>query len=317
MSLMTPERIDDLVAHTGHEWRAAIDRWTQRDRVVLYDELPTILGRAVCAWAGVPLGPDEATARIRDLRSLFDDAGQVGWRHVRSRLARKRLEAWLSRWVVAVRENPSLAPEGSPAAVMVRHRDRVGDLLPPRIVAVELLNLLRPTVAVSVYIVLVAHALHENPSCIPRLKDNPEYVACFIEEVRRFYPFFPAVIARVREDFVWQGRHFPRGARALLDLYGTNHDPTAWEKPELFRPERFINWPRHAFSFIPQGGGDANQTHRCPGEDIVKALMRQAVEVLTQWIRYEVPWQVLAIDRKRLPAVPRSGFVIKNVKIKL
>jgi len=41
--------------------------------------------------------------------------------------------------------------------------------------------------------------------------------------------------------------------------------------------------------------------------------MRQAVEVLTQWIRYEVPWQVLAIDRKRLPAVPRSGFVMNNI----
>ena len=39
---------------------------------------------------------------------------------------------------------------GSAAEQVAAHRDEHGALLPPRIAAVELLNLLRPTVAVSV-----------------------------------------------------------------------------------------------------------------------------------------------------------------------
>lgn len=64
---------------------------------------------------------------------------------------------------------------------------------------------------------------------------------------------------------------------------------------------------------FPQGGGD-HANHRCPGEWIVLALMRQAVEILTRRIRYDVPEQGLDTDWGWLPALPRSRFVIRNVR---
>ena len=100
----------------------------------------------------------------------------------------------------------------------------------------------------------------------------------------------------------------------LLDLYGTNHDPRTWHDPETFRPERFLDWGGSPFDFIPQGGGDHHHGHRCPGEWIAIELMKVAADFLARRIVYDVPEQDLRINYSRLPALPRSRFVIGNVR---
>lgn len=67
---------------------------------------------------------------------------------------------------------------------------------------------------------------------------------------------FPAAAARVWQAFEWKGHQLPGGRRALLDLYGTNHDARTWDAPEAFRPERLHRWNGSPFNFISQGGGD-------------------------------------------------------------
>jgi fatty-acid peroxygenase len=179
---------------------------------------------------------------------------------------------------------------------------------------VELLNLLRPTVAVSVFITFAALALHEHPECRARLAAREAgYAHGFAQEVRRFYPFFPFVGARVKRDFEWRGYPFPRGRRVLLDLYGTDHDSRSWPEPERFLPERFQGWDGDPFAFIPQGGGDPAHGHRCPGETVTIGLLESASQFLASRVTYDVPEQDLRIDRSRLPALPRSRFVIRNV----
>ncbi|MDS4015313.1 MAG: cytochrome P450, partial [Candidatus Accumulibacter sp.] len=103
------------------------------------------------------------------------------------------------------------------------------------------------------------------------------------------------------------------GRRVILDLYGTNHDARTWDSPEAFWPERFRAWDGSPFNFVPQGGGDHNADHRCAGEWITIQLMKQASDVLTRRIRYQVPEQDLRIDYSRLPALPQSRFIISRV----
>jgi len=121
---------------------------------------------------------------------------------------------------------------------------------------VELFNFIRPAVAIDRFITFSALALHEHPESFDVLQRDPRGDDAFVQEVRRFYPFFPFVVARVRADFEWEGLRFRRGTRTLLDIYGTNHDPRVWKDPERFRPERFDGWNGSAFNFIPQGSGD-------------------------------------------------------------
>ena len=100
----------------------------------------------------------------------------------------------------------------------------------------------------------------------------------------------------------------------MLDLHGINHDERVWQEPETFHPQRFLQWNGDAYAFVPQGGGSHQLQHRCPGEWITVALMRTAIELFTQTIRYNVPPQDLSVDATRLPALPRSRFVISAVR---
>lgn len=313
MSLVTAERISELARVCAEQWVIFSRRWATAGEVTLYDELHQLLTRAVCAWAGVPLAESEVSERTRELVAMFDKAGSVGPAHLWSRIARKRAERWIAQLVRQIRTGQFEVPTGSAAQVIALHRDLHGALLEPRIAAVEILNVLRPIVANAVFIVFAAHALHMYPEVRRRLGSDANDAESFAQEVRRFYPFFPSVIARTRCEFEWSGYQFPASRRVMLDLYGTNHDVRAWEAPDQFRPDRFRSSPQ-PFAFVPQGGGDYHTNHRCPGEGISIQLLKLAVNFLVRRLRYQVPEQDLSIQYSRLPALPVSRFVISHVK---
>ena len=315
MSLMTPEAITALADLVAEGWRARIPAWERADRVVLFEEVGQILCQAVSGWAGVPVAESQVAGRTDDLHAMIDAPAAVGPRHWRGRTARARAERGLAGLVERVRSGARPAPEGTALHAVATHRDPGGQRLDSRVAAVELLNVLRPTVAVDRFIIFAALALHEHPRWRARLRDGTEQDAeLFVQEVRRYYPFFPMVAARVRSAFDWQGVHFPTGRRVLLDLYGTDHHPRLWTAPEDFDPDRFRAWGGDAYDFIPQGGGDHYAGHRCPGEWITIAVMKAAVGILTRDITYQVPDQDLRVNRRRMPTLPACGFVITDAR---
>ncbi len=317
LSLTTEEHVDRLVAAARAEWRAAAEAWPSGRDVVLHEAAGEVLVSAVCSWAGVPLARGEAAERARDIDLVLEGVGGVGPRHWRGRSARSRCDKWMAEVVRRGRAGKIRPPAGSPLATVLAYREPDGSEMPLKTAAAELFNLVRPTVAVSRFIVFAALALHEQPRCRATLAacaaDDP-YGEWFAQEVRRFYPFFPFVAARVRRDFTWRGFRFRAGRRVLLDLYGTDRDPESWGDPERFRPERFRDWSGNAFKFIPQGGGDVASGHRCPGERITVGLMKDAARWLASELRHEVPPQDLSIDLRHMPARPASGFVLRRLR---
>ncbi|MEV0330454.1 cytochrome P450 [Micromonospora echinospora] len=314
MSVLTPDAVHRLGQLFADEWRARIPAWERAGRVVLYDEVGQLLTRAVCAWAGVPLADRDVVRRTRDLHRMIEAPAALGPRHWRGRWARLRAEHWLAGIVERERVGLLPAPEGSALRVVAEHRDARDELLPRRIAVVSLLNILRPTVAVDRFVVFAALALHEHPGWRERVRAGAAETEQFVQEVRRFYPFFPLAAARVRRSFEWRGHHFPRGRRVLLDLYGTNHHPELWPEPGRFRPERFADWPGDPYALVPQGGGDHWTGHRCAGEWLTIELMKQAVTLLTSAMRYDVPTQDLTLSLRRIPALPASRFVLDGVR---
>jgi fatty-acid peroxygenase len=315
MSLMTPASIQRLVDAAAEQWHAYLQKWETMNAVVLHDEVQEILCRAVCHWAGVPLAEAEVKARTGELGAAIDGSGSFGPRNWWGLLLRARTERWIRGVIERLRAGKLDAAEGSAARVIAWHRDLDGRPLDTVTVGVELINVLRPTVAVARFVIFAALALHEHPECRQLLRaGDDDDLERFVQEVRRFYPFFPFIGGRVQHAFDWRGHHFSRGSWVVLDLYGTNHDARIWEDPERFRPERFRQWDGSAFNFIPQGGGDHDTGHRCPGEEIAIALMKMATRLLTTAMQYEVPGQDLRIDLARMPAIPKSRFVMRNVK---
>ncbi len=315
LSLMTPESISRLADLMADHWRTAVGTWATKDTVVLDEGVQEILCRAVCQWAGVPLPEAEAKRRTREFGAMFEGAGDVGPRMWRGMLLRSRTERWIRGIIEATRTGELTAPEGSAVHVVAWQRDLDGNLLDPGTSAVEMINVLRPTVAVARFVTFAALALHHYPAWRDRFQAGEDVdLEPFVQEVRRFYPFFPFAGGRALSAFDWQGYHFAKGTWVMLDLYGTNHDARIWVEPNAFRPERFREWDGNAFNLIPQGGGEHESGHRCAGEWITIALMKRAVQLLTTTMQYDVPKQDLRIDLSRMPAVPRSRFVISNVR---
>lgn len=297
LSLTRPGHFDKLLDYSAAEWMSAAERWQRRSSVVLHEAVQEILTRAVVSWAGLPLGEDEVASRAAELAAMIDGAGSAGPRQVRGQVLRQRHERW-------VQDAMKAAPPDSPAGVIAR------ELSDPAVAAVEIINLLRPTVAVARFIMFSALALHEYPDAPVEPHEQ------FVQEVRRFYPFFPLVAGRVLEPFAWRGYEFPEHRWVMLDIYGTNRDARAWQEPERFDPARFAGWAGDPFTLIPQGGGDHELNHRCPGEWITIELMKQALAFLTERIDYEVPEQDLSVSLSRMPTGPASGFVIQNVRLR-
>lgn len=273
LRILSTEAVASLAVQTQRMWETEAAQWQPGQHIVLYETAQALLARAVCEWAGVQPTPPLDIGRTHDLAALYDDAARGPLRHLRARWARRRAERWLADLVVRTRSGEMSPPAGSALQRVAWHRNLDGSLLSPHVAAVELLNVLRPTVAVSVYIVWAVFALMQHPVCRHRLEDgNEHYLLCFLQEVRRYYPFFPAVAGRLKRDVVWNGLRLRKGQRALLDLHGTNHDPRSWHLPEEFMPERFFCGPPSSFAFVPQGGATAERHHRCPGEGLAVAL---------------------------------------------
>ncbi|GAB2784630.1 fatty-acid peroxygenase [Halomonas shantousis] len=314
MSLMTQEGIEDIARLSEAQWKTYIDRWAGRESTTLFHEVQELLCRTVCAWSGVPLPEEEVRQRTQDMADMIDGAGGVGPRHLQAKRARDRSESWGCELIDRVRSGQLEVDEGRALNVFSWHRNEKGDLLETRVASVELLNVLRPTVAVARFIAFAALMLHQHPQWRQKLQDDNRLLEPFVQEVRRIYAFFPFMTARVRRNFVWRGYSFPKGTRVLLDLYGTCRDSRSWKDPLVFRPERFQNWDGSPFDFIPQGGGDHYLNHRCPGEWITIALMKVAVDKLTGAMEYDMPAQDLHVDLSRMPMIPESRIVIENVR---
>lgn len=189
-----------------------------------------------------------------------------------------------------------------------------GELLDLDVAAVDLNNAYRPIIAAAYLIVFGALAIHEYPDMKPKLQaDENNFSKLFAQEVRRYYPFAPAMAAKANRDFVWHGYHVKEGMLVVLDLFGTNRHPDHWENADEFIPERFENWKGSPFAFVPQGGGDVHAGHRCAGEWMTVMVMQAFFKYLTENITYTVPEQDLSYDMARMPTMPKSRFIIRNV----
>lgn len=314
MSLTGHENVIMLQQMLREELDFFSEGWTKENEIILYEEFQKILSRVAFRWMGLEIPESDFAEKTKELSSLFDSGTSLR-KHFFARFSRKKNEKWLSEIISEIRAGKHPHMEGKPISIIANYRDLDGNFLPLRIAAVEVLNFLRPMIAVSVYFVFALHALHLHPASRQRIKlMEAGFLDNFVNEVRRFYPFFPALTARVKQDFKWGRMQFKKGVRVMLDIYGTNHDPSVFERPYEFNPDRFKDLSLSPFNFIPQGAGDHMMDHRCPGEIFTIELMRTTIEYFMFDLAFEVPRQELQIQMDRLPALPKSHLVISNVR---
>lgn len=304
LDLLTPAYVDALASCIGTDLERRVEGWRGRE-VVVFDELVEVYGAAVHAWAGISLPPGRAVRLSHRLATIVDGFGAAGSAYARAWAARQRSDRWARHLVDDVRAGRAEAPEGTVLAVTA------GSDLPSRVAGVELLNVLRPTVAVAWPGTFLARELATYPQWRPLLDDDSggERRVAFGHEVRRTCPFVPALAGRAIRETELDGVTIAAGDRIVLDVPGTMQDPDWWREPDQFLPERFADVMPDPFAFLPQGGGDPHDGHRCPGETLTVRILAETARVLAG-LDLE-PVGNPAHDPTRIPTLPPGGLRVR------
>jgi fatty-acid peroxygenase len=305
VDVLTPARVETLGCDVAGELEDAVLSWPRRQPVRLFHELVRVYGTCVLPWAGIEVGPAESAAVATRMARIVDGFGFAPRAYAAGWVAR----VWSNRWATAcVRE--ARAGGRRPAEGTMLHALSLGPGgdLPPDVAGMELINVIRPTVAVAWLGVFAALALVENPHVGPVLGDPDRRTERrhFADEVRRTTPFVPALAGRVRRTTSWHGARLGAGDLLVLDVPATNHHGETWRDPRTFRPERFREQTPDAFEHVPQGGGDVRRGHRCPGEEVAMTLLDRT---LLRLARTGFTVSGRAPDLTRIPTLPRRVLV--------
>lgn len=150
--------------------------------------------------------------------------------------------------------------------------------------------------------------LGPQPSAMPTFEQVPKfrYIRRCLDEALRIWPTVPGFARSPLADTVIGGGHRMRPQDWAIILLGLVHrDPTVWENPDTYDPDRFLATQvkkRPAHSYKPFGSG----LRACIGRQFA---LHEAVLVLASLLhRYDLspdPAYTLAID-ERLTMVPKD-----------
>lgn len=298
--VLTPAAVGDVATDVVRRWED--HDWSRGVSQDVFTVSSRILLTAACRWTGTPDPGRHLGSRARDMLAMVDGFGSPGLRQVRARRARRRTDRWITQLVERSRREDPACDAESPFARIATHRSADGTLLPAHTAAVEIINLLRPLVAVSWLIAGAVDALHDQPQWRRGLRDGATSTVHVAQEVRRCTPFVPFLAARATEDISWSSVTVPRGSLLVLDIWGTDHDPEVWTDPNRFDPERYDHTRVTPFNLVPQGGGDRWTGHRCPGEDMALSVL---VSLLPRLARIQPADDATDRGLRRMPPRPR------------
>lgn len=310
LQAMGPESLERLRGLAIAEWDREVASWRRGEQVVVFDRAADVTAHAVLTWAGLSVPRERVGTWARHLIARVDGFGSAGKRQFRARWGRRRTERWAERQIAAVRRGRHIPPAGSALQLAASWTELDGSLLDRHTAAVELLNFVRPAVAVAWPISYAAVMLRDHPEWSRRVTTDDTALDSFALEVRRIFPFTPVLGARARRSFRWEGQRFRRGQLVLLDVYGTTHDPVLWPDPHEFDPGRFGTVSTNPHTYIPHGGGDPATGHRCPGEGATMVLLTTAIRAIAR-VPHSMPEQDVQLKLTEMPTRPRSGTVIR------
>lgn len=113
---------------------------------------------------------------------------------------------------------------------------------------------------------------------------NLPYLDCVVSETLRLYPVAPLLMPHEStQDATVAGYTVPRGTMLLVNAWAIHRDPSVWEDPEAFRPERFRDVKGDGLRMLPFGYG----RRRCPGEGLAMRVVGLALAALLHCFEWE------------------------------
>ncbi|XP_010552114.1 PREDICTED: flavonoid 3'-monooxygenase-like [Tarenaya hassleriana] len=139
-------------------------------------------------------------------------------------------------------------------------------------------------------------------SHIPKLP----YLLAVIKETLRFHPASPLSVPRQpSETIIVAGYTIPKGSTVFFNTWGIQRDPSLWEKPLEFSPERFLNklydFNGNDTGYLPFGFG----RRICAGIPMAETMISYNLAMLLHSFDWKIP------EGKRFEIEEEFGLVLK------
>ncbi|KAK1314305.1 Flavonoid 3'-monooxygenase [Acorus calamus] len=116
------------------------------------------------------------------------------------------------------------------------------------------------------------------------------YVEAIVKETMRMHPVAPMLVPRMSQrDCTVDGYDIPGGTGILVNVWTIGRDPSVWDSPEEFRPERFVGQDvdvkGHDFQLLPFGAG----RRMCPGYSLGLKVIQLSLANLLHGFEWRLP----------------------------
>ncbi|CAA3015291.1 cytochrome P450 71A26-like [Olea europaea subsp. europaea] len=138
--------------------------------------------------------------------------------------------------------------------------------------------------------------------------DKLQYLKAVIKETLRLHPPLPLLVPREStQDVKLLGYDIAAGTRVIVNVWAIGRDPSLWEDPDKFWPDRFLNSPidfkgQH-FELIPFGGGRRS----CPGAAFAMGIVELALANLVVNFEFLLPG---GVDGEDLDMTEGDGITV-------
>uniref|UniRef100_A0A2N9IWA3 Cytochrome P450 n=1 Tax=Fagus sylvatica TaxID=28930 RepID=A0A2N9IWA3_FAGSY len=127
--------------------------------------------------------------------------------------------------------------------------------------------------------------------------DKMRYLKAVIKETLHFHPPIPLLLPRKSiRDAKIQGYDIAAGTQVIINAWAIGRDPTSWDEPNEFQPERFltssIDFKGNDFELIPFGAGRRG----CPGISFSIATIELVLANLVHNFDWTLPGEARGED---------------------
>lgn len=140
-------------------------------------------------------------------------------------------------------------------------------------------------------------------SHIPKL----HYLYAVMKEALRLHPILPLLVPHSpRETCIIGGYTIPKGARIFINVWAIQRDPSVWENPLEFDPERFLNgkwdFSGKEFAYFPFGSGRRN----CAGIAMAERMFMFLLASILHAFDWKLP------EGEKVDLSEKFGIVMKK-----
>ncbi|XP_057463205.1 flavonoid 3'-monooxygenase CYP75B137-like [Actinidia eriantha] len=133
------------------------------------------------------------------------------------------------------------------------------------------------------------------------------YLYAIMKETLRLHPTLPLLVPHCpSETCIVGGYTIPKGARVFVNAWAIHRDPSIWENPLEFDPDRFLNskwdYSGNDFHYFPFGSG----RRICAGTAMAERMFMYALASVVHSFDWKLP------EGEKLDVSEKFGIVLKK-----